>query len=88
MKIKENYVMCEVADQAIVVPIGEESDRFKGIINLNHTGRDVWTYLESGMDLTEIAKKISEKYEVDENIAVRDIKKMSDKLYETGVLEK
>lgn len=30
MKIKENYVMREVAGQAIVIAIGEESGRFKG----------------------------------------------------------
>lgn len=37
MKIKENYVMREVAGQAIVIAIGEESGRFKGMINLNRT---------------------------------------------------
>ena len=46
MKIKENYVMREVAGQAIVIAIGEESGRFKGMINLNRTGRDVWTCLK------------------------------------------
>ena len=48
MKIKENYVMREVAGQAIVIAIGEESERFKGMINLNRTGRDVWLYMEKG----------------------------------------
>ena len=88
MKIKENYVMREVAGQAIVIAIGEESERFKGMINLNRTGRDVWIYLENGMDLGEIAKKIAGKYEVDENVAVQDIQKMLDKLYKAGILEK
>lgn len=88
MKIKENYVMREVADQSIVIAIGEESKRFKGMINLNQTGRVVWTYLERGMDLGEIAKKISEKYEVDKNVAAKDVEKMVDKLYKAGVLEK
>lgn len=88
MKIKENYVMREVAGQSIVIAIGEESERFKGMINLNRTGRDVWKYLETGMDLIGIAKKISEKYEVDENIAEHDVEKMLDKLYRAGVLEK
>ena len=88
MKIKENYVMREVAGQSIVIAIGEESERFKGMINLNRTGRDVWKYLETGMDLVGIAKKIAEKYEVDENIAEHDVEKMLDKLYRAGVLEK
>ena len=88
MKIKENYVMREVAGQAIVIAIGEESGRFKGMINLNRTGRDVWTCLENGMDLNETVKEIVDKYEVDSNIVAQDVEKMVDKLYKVGVLEK
>lgn len=88
MKIKENYVMREVAGQAIVIAIGEESERFKGMINLNRTGRDVWLYMEKGLDSDDIAKKISEKYEVDLNVAKHDIESMIDRLYKAGVLEK
>lgn len=88
MKIKENYVMREVAGQAIVIAIGEESGRFKGMINLNRTGRDVWTCLKNGMDLNETVKKIVDKYEVDSNIVAQDVEKMVDKLYKVGVLEK
>ena len=80
--------MRDVAGQAIVIAIGEEGERFKGMINLNRTGKDVWTYLEKGMDLVEIAKKIAEKYEVDENTAVQDVQIMLDELYKVGVLEK
>ena len=80
--------MREVAGQAIVIAIGEESERFKGMINLNRTGRDVWLYLEKGLDSDEIAKKISEKYEVDLNVAKHDIESMIDRLYKAGVLEK
>ena len=80
--------MREVAGQAIVIAIGEESERFKGMINLNRTGRDVWLYMEKGLDSDEIAKKISEKYEVDLNVAKHDIESMIDRLYKAGVLEK
>lgn len=88
MKIKENYVMREVAGQAIVIAVGEESEHFKGMINLNQTGKDVWICLEKGLDLEQIAKKIAEKYDVDSCIAAQDIASMADRLYKAGVLEK
>lgn len=87
MKIRENYVMRDVAGQAIVIAIGEESKHFKGMINLNQTGREVWKCLEKGLDLDEITKKIVEKYEVNEIIASRDVKSMIDRLESIGVLE-
>ena len=88
MKIKENYVMRDVPGQAIVIAIGEESKHFKGMINLNHTGREVWKGLEKGLELNEITKKIVEKYEVDEKIVLQDVKNMIDRLESAGVLEK
>ena len=88
MKIKENYVMREVAGQAIVIAVGEESERFKGMINLNRTGKEVWRYLEKDMDLVEIVKKIVEKYDVDENTAMLDVENMINKLFQSGILER
>lgn len=80
MKIKENYVMREVAGQAIVIAVGEESKKFKGMINLNRTGKDVWTGLEKGLNLAEIVKKMADDYEVDENTAMQDIESMVNRL--------
>ncbi len=87
MKIKENYVMREVAGQAIVIAVGEESKKFKGMINLNRTGKDVWTGLEKGLNLAEIVKKMADDYEVDENTAMQDIESMVNRLLKIGVLE-
>lgn len=87
MKIKENYVMREVAGQAIVIAVGEESKKFKGMINLNRTGKDVWTGLEKGLNLAEIVKKKADDYEVDENTAMQDIESMVNRLLKIGVLE-
>lgn len=87
MKIKENYVMREVAGQAIVIAVGEESKKFKGMINLNRTGKDVWTGLEKGLNLVEIVKKMAVDYEVDENTAMQDIESMVNRLLKIGVLE-
>ena len=87
MKIKENYVTREVAGQAIVIAVGEESKKFKGMINLNRTGKDVWTGLEKGLNLAEIVKKMADDYEVDENTAMQDIESMVNRLLKIGVLE-
>ena len=42
MKIKDNYVLQTMADEYIVVPVGEEADRVHGIIKLNETGAFLW----------------------------------------------
>ena len=39
MKIKEGFMLRNVADNYIVVPVGKASLEFKGLINLNGVGR-------------------------------------------------
>lgn len=35
MRIKEDYVMREVAGEAIVIAVGEKREQFNGMINCN-----------------------------------------------------
>ena len=46
MKIKDGYLHREVAGNIIVVPVGEASMNFNGMINLNETGAFLWKLFE------------------------------------------
>lgn len=48
MKIKEGYLLREVAGSNIVVPIGEGELNFSGVITLNDVGAFFWKNLEKG----------------------------------------
>ena len=37
MKINENFLLREVAGNAVVVPVGDAADRFSGMIKLNES---------------------------------------------------
>lgn len=87
MKIKEGFVMREVAGQAVVIAVGEASKTFHGMINLNGTGQRIWKGVEQGKTEEEIAKNITEDYEVDYEKALHDVKMMIAKMSEAGVLE-
>lgn len=72
MKIKKDYVMREVAGQAIVIAVGEESKKFRGMMNLNKTGKDIWEGINRGMTQEEIVETLLEKYEIDHVTAEKD----------------
>ena len=42
MKIKQGFVVRKVGDSHVVVPVGELSKTFHGMINLNETGAFLW----------------------------------------------
>ena len=74
MKIKENYVLQELVDEYIVVPVGEEADYLHGVIRLNETGAFLWKKLSENEQTEEdLIKAIGEKYAVCADTAREDI---------------
>lgn len=86
MKIKDGFVLREVAGQAVVIAVGEASKEFHGMINLNATGKLVWQGIEQGMTEAEIAGKLVEQYDVTADKAQADVHRMIEKMSTAGVL--
>lgn len=73
MKIKEGYVMRRMGDTAVVVAVGEASKNFHGMIKLNKTAADIWSYLADGKTAREAALLLTEKYDVDVDTAQKSV---------------
>lgn len=86
MRIKEGFVLREIAGQVMVIATGEASRGFNGMIKLNQTGKDIWLGLQEHLSEEEIAKRLQEKYEIDEEQAACDTKAFLEKMKEAGFL--
>lgn len=87
MKIKEGFILREVAGSFIVVAVGNRVKEFNGIINLNETGAFLWKMLEKGTDEDGLKKALLEEYDVTKEIAERDIRSFVDRIKEAGLTE-
>lgn len=87
MKIKKGFVLRKVAGQAMVIATGEASKDFHGMVKLNDTGCEIWQGLTEGLTEEEIVKKLTEKYEVEEEKAASDVAAIIVKMQEAGFLE-
>lgn len=87
MLIKDGYLVREIADSYVVVPVGERVIDFKGIMTLNDTGYFIWNCLSEDKSFDELLKLILDEYEVDENTARTDLEEFLRKARESGVLE-
>ncbi|MBO6062129.1 MAG: PqqD family protein [Clostridia bacterium] len=87
MKIKDGFVLRQVADATIVVPSGKASLDFNGMITLNDTGAFLWKQLEKENTEEGMLEAMLSEYEVDEATAKRGIAKFVAKLSEEGLLE-
>ncbi|MBQ9734595.1 MAG: PqqD family protein [Clostridia bacterium] len=87
MKIKEGFILREVAGNYIVVAVGDAVKGFNGVINLNETGAFLWRILEKGSDEKGMLDALLAEYDVSEEIAAKDVKTFIDKLTEAGLVK-
>lgn len=87
MRIKQGFVMRDVAGQAVAIATGEASKSFHGMVKLNGTGADIWRGVEEGLDDASIAERIAAKYEVDLDRARRDVDAFIAHMREAGLVE-
>lgn len=87
MKIKKGFVTQKIGDTTIVVSTGELSREFHGMIELNQTGADIWNWFSEGLNQSEAAQKLAEKYEIDIEKAKADVAKLTEKMRSAGVFE-
>ena len=86
MKIKNGFVIRAVGGENIVVPVGEMSKQFHGMINLNETGAFLWRFFTEEHSLAEGIQALQANYSVEEEIARSDVEKFISVLQENGFL--
>ena len=88
MKISEKFKVREMAGEHVIIMPGRCGADMTRILALNDSSLYLWETLR-GRDFTteEAAGLLTERYEVDEAIALRDAQAWAGKLAECGVLE-
>lgn len=87
MKIKEGYLLREVAGSNIVVPLGAAEMDLGGMMTLNEVGAFVWHALEEDTTEEQIVNALLSEYDVEAAVAARDVHSYIEKLKEKGIIE-
>lgn len=87
MRIKEGYLVREIADCHMVVPVGERVIEFKGIMTLNDTASFIWKCLLDDVTYDQLLSALLDEYEVDEATVKTDLDDFLQNARECGVLQ-
>lgn len=87
MKIREGYLLRQVAGSSIIVAVGDQAVNFDGIKTLNETGVFLWKQIDDGKTEEEIVKALMDEYEVDEETAENDVREFVKLLINNGLIE-
>lgn len=85
MKLKQGFILRQVAGQTVVLPTGDDVD-LNMMITLNETGKFLWERLEKGAEKEELVAALLAEYDVDEATAAVSVERFVAKLNENGFL--
>ncbi len=86
MKLKYAFAVREVGGSAMAVAVGEDSDKFNGLVRLNAVGRIIFEMLADSVTEEEIVSRILAEYEVTEEAAARSVSSFIAKLRGEGLI--
>ena len=87
MKIKKGFVLRVVGGEHVVVPVGEMSKTFHGMINLNETGAFLWRFFSEEHSIDEGVEALLGEYDVAEELARTDVTRFVQTLLQNGFAE-
>lgn len=86
MKIKDGFIIREIAGTWIVVPIRQRVVEFNGLLTLSETGVFLWHYLDKESTKEDLVSAIVEDYDIDELTANSDVEEFINQLKEKELL--
>ena len=86
MKLKNGFVLREVAGETVVVPV-EADLNFNGMITLNEAAKVLWGVLEKETTAEELVDAILAEFDVDRATAQNDVDAFIQKLKGFDFLE-
>lgn len=87
MKIVKEFILREVAGECVLIPTGETTQEFNGMITLSDTARFIWENLEKADSLEEMTQMVLDTYEIDIETAQRDTAGFIRELFRAGFIE-
>ncbi|MBE6599362.1 MAG: PqqD family protein [Ruminococcaceae bacterium] len=87
MKIKEGFVLRQVASRWVVLPVGAASVNFNGMVTLNDAGVLLWRTLEKGAEREALADALLAEYDVTREQALSDVDEFIKSLDKVNCIE-
>ena len=86
MKLKDGVIFTKVADETIVVTVGEAAEAFRGMIKLNSTGTFIAENLLKDVQKEELVATLRQEYEIDEETATMAVESIVEKFQSVGLI--
>ncbi|MBR1477202.1 MAG: PqqD family protein [Lachnospiraceae bacterium] len=81
------FILREIGDEAVLVPVGAVGELENSIINFNETYSFIWKQFEEPHTISEAIENARREYEAPEGVIEEQVKGAVDELIKRGVLK-
>ena len=86
MRISDQYMLRQVADEYLVIPVGEAALKVKGLIGLSESGSLLYRRLQEGCTEAELVSALLREYDIDADTARADTREFLEQMRRMGIL--
>lgn len=86
MKASNQFILRTIADENLLIPVGEAALSVKGLIALSESGALLYTKLKDGCSRADLISALMNEYEVSEEIANQDTDAFLNQMRQLGML--
>lgn len=86
MRISDQFILRKIADERLLIPVGEAAIQVRGLIALSESGGLLFEKLQSGADREELIAALTGEYEVSEAVAAEDTDAFLDQMRQLKIL--
>jgi hypothetical protein len=87
MKLNPEFIIQQVGDSVVLVPVGEAAGKFHGIVQMNKTAAFIASCMQEETTEEKIIAAMGEKYEGTGGEFAESVRNTLEKLRERGALE-
>ncbi len=86
IQLNGDYILRQIGDDYIIVPVGKTALEFNGMITVNEIGALLWEQLVNGTDRDKLVQNLIDNYEVAREEAEKDLGEFLNILYDNLIL--
>ncbi len=86
MEIKKQVILRCVADEYMLIPVGETVFQYNGIFMMTESGKFLWENIEKGAEAEELKELLAKEYEIDFAVASADVDEFLEMLTSFGII--
>jgi hypothetical protein len=86
MKISSLFISRKIADEHLLIPVGEAAMTVKGLIALSESGAMLYEKLKTGCSREDLIAALTEEYDVTESVAAQDTDAFLNQMRQLNIL--